>query len=88
MADSIRGQEDKRLRRQETRKSIILYWRTYSFPIDGMALIPAKGEAVDLDGVTGTGSLQPRVYADPVRQKSGEAQLVVQLTFFQGRSYA
>ena len=88
MADSLRLYEDTRLRSTETRKSILLFHRVYNIPQGGTALIPAKGEAVDLDGVTGEGILQPRVFSDPVRRKNGDAGWAVGLTFWQARPYA
>lgn len=87
MADTLLQFEHVDRRSQRTLTSITLYDRVYRMPLD-RTIIPVRGQAVDLDGLTGTGINQPRVYSNPQSRRDRTGAEELHITFYQIRPYA
>lgn len=89
MADTLRHAErNPERRRQYVAGQMIVFVRTYQFGRFAMAALPSRGDAVDLDGVSGSAVMQPRVLRvlSSHRDKTGQQQVTI--AFYQIRPYS
>jgi len=88
MADSLLIYEVEERRTEEPLEMITLYHRTYDLPEGETSILPGRGDAVDLDGVSGSGIMTPRVMGMPRRPTPGETGTRFEITFYQVRPYS
>jgi len=88
MADTLRRFEDVAYRAEPVVQKMALLWtRRYNVPVGGESgILPAVGDAVDLDGVSGSGIMQPRVMQ--IGQRFGHGRWQAIITFYQVRPYS
>ncbi len=81
-------EEKKERSAPKVRRSVYLYRRVYNIPRGDPSIIPAKGDTITLEDVTGTGIETVRVYevGQFENNKDGTWQIVI--TFYQVRLYA
>lgn len=65
-----------------------VYTRSYRVPRAETSTTPTIGEAVTLDGVSGSGIMQPRVMAVQERLVAGQAEKVLTIRFYVVRPYS
>jgi len=86
----LQDYEDIPKRQQRAIKIGQLYTRVYNVPEDDAAnLIPARGDAVDLNDVDSPSALlTPRVLRNPRRKQNDDGSLQVTITLIQPEAYA